>query len=685
MIEKIALQKQLISKADCDKAKAACRASEDYENALKDYFISNNLIDPATLEQLINTTDAIRIIKKTMKFGAVAVKMGFITDKTLESALEIQKKAAAKQKRPKVIGQILLESGKLTKKQIEQVVKEQKKINLNIEAAKKAVPKADESSKEKRKKKDAPKVSEELLGGMILDIEENGMAAFLRKTKEFDPNINVEDIYSILLTHSIQYGLVSETEIKKFVQSEAFFNKRFSIASGVPVIPGRDARIEYYFDTDHRTAGGLDKEGNIDFKDRGRIPEIEANTLLAEKFPLKESRNGRDIFGKELEAQSVRDAVLKSEEGVWISADGTKAYAVISGHPQLSRSGVINVVDTYIVNGDVGYDTGHIFYNGNVEIKGCLKSGFKINGINIKVNEIDGGEIYAKGDVTIINGVNNATIYSFGNVSAKYIHDAQIFCLGNVFIEKEIVDSEIENSGACNIKKGEIINSQISSAQGLFAKTIGSKRTNPNIILVGKDVFVENELKTIESKMDEFEEQKKRLTRRKEMAVFDSKDHLKSGAAIVNELDRISSGKRKTRKYLVEFEKDTDKKEKRNDAKMHLKKLETKFSRLEKDLEEHLSRIRRNEKRIKQITNEFDELENRQADLNQEEKYFKAFSDYNDGKSIVEAGGKVYSGTLIKTRHAKKEIKETISNAEIREARVQLENTGTNIFEIQIT
>ena len=59
-----------------------------------------------------------------IRFGIIAVKMGFITAEQLVEALRIQVMGNIEQGEHKLIGTILLERGLITSEQIDEVVKE---------------------------------------------------------------------------------------------------------------------------------------------------------------------------------------------------------------------------------------------------------------------------------------------------------------------------------------------------------------------------------------------------------------------------------------------------------------------------------------------------------------------------------------------------------------------------------
>ncbi len=700
MLEKIALQKGLISKEDFNKAIAACKDAENYEAALKEYFISKNIISPPKVNQLLQSLSILRIMKKNMRFGQAAIKLGFLDKNVLQTAITQQKKAIA-QKRPfHSIGQILFEAGKLSKEQLEQILKQIKLGTKKLSSAPLSKPESPEAPGIEKNNDQAdpdtekPKTSEdekleadasiEVEGGMILEIEANGLAAYLKKTDQFDDTITVEDIYAILAGHRIQFGLANEKMIEGFINSSGFKSNTFKIASGIDRVVGMDARIEYYFDTDYLKAGGMDEEGNIDFKDRGAIPKIEEGTLLARKFPLTPPKNGRNIYGEELETLPVNDIELRTQSGAILFNENTELYAEISGYPKLTWTGHINVIEDFIVKGDVNYETGHVIYDGNIEVKGCLKSGFNITGRNIKIQEVDGGIIIAHGDLTIVNGVNNATIYSRGHVNAKFIHNATIFCLGNLNIDKEIVDSKIKTSGTCNIKRGEIINSKVSSNSGVEAKNLGTSKTAPNTIEVGVDTYLETELQKIDQAVAEIDQTTKNLKKKADRLKIEKERYQEISSRIVNEIEKCRHDGREIKKAISQIENPSEKSREIKNFNRQLKQNESLFKRLDRELNECFDIIENNEVLLKEIEARFKEFEETLEDLAYEKENFIEWGKANTGRPLVVVSGMAFSDTAIKGVHSTLELKENITRTKIRE--VLLQNTGGShpIYEMQI-
>lgn len=743
MLEKIALQKNLITREQCAEAKAACRTSGNYEISLKEYFISKGMISVRDMKQIVSTFHALKIMRKNALFGTIAVKLGFITSENLQTEIARQKQAASDKALPQFLGDLWLKNGEITKDQFIKILRVQKRsaarpvrskpghpapangkspgtgipsavppVKSPVKSPAETVPaaatepspavSAPESPDQKapspvevpdpktanglntedrtREEQAAGSaVRKEVPNGMVLEIDDAGMNAFLYKSDNFNPDTQVDDILEILANNQVISGIVPESRIEGFIKSSGFKRKPFQVAAGREAVTGKDARVEYFFDTDHLKAGGLDEKGNIDFKDRGEIPWVEEGTLLAEKFPMEASAEGVNLMGHILEVVPALDLPLRCKAGALLSQDELKVYAEISGHPRLSWSGNIHVTDTFAVEGDVNYETGHVEYFGNVDVKGSLKAGFRVKGHDVRIRVVDGGEILADGDVTIPGGVNGAKIYSRGNVRAKYIHNAEIFCLGNLTVEKEIVDSKIETSGALLIPNGEIISSRVVSNMGIRARHIGTDKSIPNTITLGVDAFIAHEIKTIQKKISEIERRIEVVREKQETVSRDTRGYHEATTRVAHALDRARDDGRTLSEKLEDPD---DKQNKKSVLKSQYQKNRALFARLDKDLNAFFDKIEKNEHRILEMEVEMEQMEDNLDDLQYELVNFTEWQAANPGTPVAVVTGKLTAGTLVKGPHAQKETKDVISNVKIKELLLSNESGGG--YEIQV-
>ena len=696
MLEKIALQKKFITTAQCEEALAFCRGADNLEIALKDYFITKNLLSLSQMKFLVTTYHALKIMRKNDLFGRIAVKFGYVEADFFAKEMGRQKEAVANQIPPRLIGDLWVENKILTRDAFKNIFQASKKLQKVIPGGKSVspLPSTEPAVSQPKVAPEPESIPEntpdfslkaDLAGGIQLEVDKKGMVALVKKTNYFDQTITPREITKQLKDQGIIHGIVEEEKIEGFIRSPGFKEKSFKIASGTTPKPGNDARIEYYFDTDYLKAGGEDKDGNMDFKERGEVPWVTEGTLLAEKFPMTESRNGINIFNHVTVVPLAVDLPLKFKSGVTPSEDRLKLYSEISGHPRLGMSGNIEVTSTFTVNTDINYKTGHLEYEGDVEVKGVLKDGFRIKGQAIRIDTVDGGEIYALGDVTVLNGVNGAKIYAQGNVSAKFIQNSQICCMGNLSVTREIVNCNIETSGAVLIPKGDVISSQIECNQGLWAQQIGTDMSVPNTITAGVDTFTKKEIDTIERSIFTCKDRLGKIRTKTEKLTLEIKElHLASGR-IPLESDRA----REEESVLTQKAKVLKKKSEQDpetcstplaDLMSRIRDAKARVVRLDKKLNTLFNQIEQKEKQILDLAVEREELENILEDLFYEQANFNEWLEKNPGTVVVSVTGQITSGTVIRGLASSRQISEDMANVTIKE----ILNSKENRSEIHI-
>ncbi len=692
-IAQIALKNSLITKENFEDAMAECANAEDIHAALKEYFIANKLISEKNMSRLETASKAMQLRQKDFKFGAIAIKIGLINRSVLELALEEQKRDFKNNKQPKLIGDMLVAAGMITVDQRDFILKKQKRLIQEMKSASPETAENDgkaggaESPKPLSGAPPAERKEATLLrGGIKLEISHDKMAAFLTKTDDFDETLKESDIRDLLDENNIRFGIVDDSLITGFLKSRVFKTKGFMAAKGIDPVEGKDARIEYFFDTNPLKAGGLDTNGTIDFKERGEIPQVAAGTVLAEKTPLQESVNGRNIFGEELFVRPANDIAIKyNEKNTTLSEDGAKLIATVKGYPKLSWSRTVSVLEEFITKGDVDYETGHVKYDGNVTVKGTVKSGFKVIGHDIKAEEIDGGIIHADGNVTVKGGVNEAAIYARGNVYARFVHNATIECMGSVFIAKEIIDSKVQNSGAFNIKDGKVLSSDIVSKMGVSAKNVGTDRSTPTVLKTGMDYFVERELERIKKEKAGIQQQIKEMKDKKNTLLEQNLKLNQETSKLALLQEKLEMQQKEAAAALSASKKaDTDKDE-ITSATDKLQKIKAESGKVEKKLNAAFSQIKNIEMEIGEIDSFTGQLEKKAAELTSEKDHISQWSEENPGSAVVKVEQTVYPGTVICGVHSSRTIEEKMSRVVIKELGYKKDaEQKTSLYEMKI-
>ncbi|HCY83631.1 MAG TPA: DUF342 domain-containing protein, partial [Desulfobacteraceae bacterium] len=195
LIGALALKNQLVTKTELEAALVHCKGADEPDEALKEYFQSQELISNKNIQRLTLAAKAISIRQKEFKFGAIALAKGFINKSVLDLALEDQESDLKSGQKPRLIGDMMVEAGLLTERQRDYILKLQNRIKKAGPAAVAPLPQdlsCDPTTEEESGDASEDTVDdaslmppESIVGGIQLQLAGDFMAAFLSKTKEF--------------------------------------------------------------------------------------------------------------------------------------------------------------------------------------------------------------------------------------------------------------------------------------------------------------------------------------------------------------------------------------------------------------------------------------------------------------------------------------------------------------------
>ncbi|MFH1157206.1 MAG: flagellar assembly protein A [Pseudomonadota bacterium] len=351
-----------------------------------------------------------------------------------------------------------------------------------------------------------------------ITVSDDKTRAFIQVPQAMIGRCTVESIRDILNQRNIRYGIVDEKLLEGFLKYATDPEKKFVVAMGLTPDPGKHARISYFFDTHYQTAGIVAEDGTIDFRDRGEIPFVKEDALLAEKLPLVPGRMGRDIYGDPIPVDEVDDRVLKPGPGTRISEDGLKLYATVAGQPSLDNLGTVSVFKELVIRGDVDFETGHVDFHGNVMVYGIVKEGFRVTCVDLTANEIHGGQIELTGDLNVSTGIVNAKVKVMGRVQAKFINNATISAFDDVIVMREIMGSEIVTGGALINAAGRITASTVAAKKGMSLGQVGTERSLASTLRTGVNDYLADLTGSFDRKIETMDSQRRQcLAQRKEL------------------------------------------------------------------------------------------------------------------------------------------------------------------------
>lgn len=255
----------------------------------------------------------------------------------------------------------------------------------------------------------------------------------------FPPSMNgnvmtASDILAQLDEKGIKFG-IDQDAILDYLGNRQY-GVDYIFANGKQPDMGRDAKIEYYFNTNPNLRPKYNEDGSVNYRELNTINEVYEGQLLAKLIPADTGAPGRDIFGNDIPTRKVNSKRLHYGKNIRISEDNTQLYSEVQGHVKLVDEQVF-VSDVYEVPADVDNSTGNIEFPGSVHVAGNVRGGFSIisQGDVIVDGVVEDALIQAGGQVVIkqgIHGMQRGLIDAQGNVICQFIENAKVYSGGYV-------------------------------------------------------------------------------------------------------------------------------------------------------------------------------------------------------------------------------------------------------------
>ena len=258
--------------------------------------------------------------------------------------------------------------------------------------------------------------------------------------------------------------------------------------------------------------GSFREDGSVDYRERNLLPPTKQGDLLAECEAILEGRPGRTIFGVDQEGSGPAlpiELVAGSNTQLSTETAWQQIHATCDGGVALTstiardKAGVIagrayhfSVLPVVHLS-DVGYESGHVDFQGHVVVKGSVRSGFsvKAKGSIAVAGSIEAGcELQADGDISVQQGiVGRATrIRALGSVRARFVQEASIEGGADIAIGSYAHGARLKAGGRIVVEglggsssRGGIVGGETWAMGGIVALNVGSARGGETRLFAG--------------------------------------------------------------------------------------------------------------------------------------------------------------------------------------------------------
>jgi uncharacterized protein len=355
-----------------------------------------------------------------------------------------------------------------------------------------------------------------------------------KRLEEFDVKAKLKEL-------GVNFGIDEKSISEAVGRANGLMEKRVAIpiAQGIQPIQGKDGKVEYAFSTEPLEYDfRILPDGKIDYKSSTNILMAQKDMLLARIIDPQEGVPGTNVFSEKINAETGKPAFCTAGNGVRKSEDGKEFYAEINGSIMLNGT-VLEVVNTYVVNGDVDYSTGNIQFNGNVVINGTIPDGFEVkaDGDIVVLKIVESARLEAGRDIIIKGGVQGkgkGLISAGRDLRTEYAQNARLEAEGNIYIDNFAINSYIFTT-KCLImqnKKGAVIGGEVFAQRGIDVKYLGSETGVKTTVDAGNDYLVLRKL----SELDQAIEFCRKNVRKIEESLRPLFNKVKSGEGITDSM-----------------------------------------------------------------------------------------------------------------------------------------------------
>ncbi|MDY6880645.1 MAG: FapA family protein [Thermodesulfobacteriota bacterium] len=625
--------------------------------------------------------------KKTRvpRFGNIAIDNGFATHMDIFGAIKEQKRLKNVSQTHQLIGDILIEMGVITEEQRDFILTTQNALREELPAdtdqqAKKEVIQGLEDSPEEvekpvEKSADMGEGSVEKSIGYYIKVSEDKLNASISPKDSIDHSATLTEIKELLQRKGILYGIMDDKSINRYLEEPREHQKTWIIAQGKAPEPGIDPDMRLFFDNDPIKTGTMTEEGFIDWKDHGQIPQVKEGDCIAEIDPGRAGTEGKDIYGQSVPPPKLNILDIKYGRNAYKSEDGLRIYSKIDGRPQLSGNRYLDVFTDLRISGDIGIETGHVNFDGCIDVSGSINKGYQVNGKSLRCKEINGAEIQVDGDIIVMGGVFGANIKSGGKLKVGHINRSKIEAVGDIAVENEIVDSAIETNGSCVIEKGTILSSEIVAKKGVKTKEIGTEVAKPSSLFVGIDNKVKRDIKTLRDEIAEKEMRLKDL----ESLVVELKNRSDGINIELGEIAQEQDGSMVRHRHLVEKMKESAQtddnglmervEEAKKNLEARIKQIDKIVEKLMEEDEQILENIDEHQKEITEIGHEVGLLESKID-------HVIDLAEQDEGVPVVKVSGNVFPGTIISGPHSSITLDKQYHKVNIFETKIKCDTSS---------
>ena len=273
---------------------------------------------------------------------------------------------------------------------------------------------------------------------------------------------------------------------------------------------GKDAYFEWREGMDptapRRAAPhAADSEERIDFYNLSSMIRVKPGQEIATFHEATPGTNGRDIYGRVIEARPGKPSEVAIDESLTRHADG-RILATQGGSLEL-KAGTLRVTRLLEIDGCVDFSTGNISFDGSVHVGDAVRDLFVVTATEDVVVEglIECATISAGRNLLSRRGMagrNRGEIRVDGDAEAGYLNGVRGYVRGDLIVRREIVNCHLAVGGSLTCPDGAVMGGTLAIMKRAKVGVIGSEGDAPTTISLGAAPLLTAELRQLEARLE---------------------------------------------------------------------------------------------------------------------------------------------------------------------------------------
>jgi hypothetical protein len=289
------------------------------------------------------------------------------------------------------------------------------------------------------------------------------------------------------------------------------------VAKGEPPEPGKDAQLEFLFDTVAKLEPKVDAQGRIDYKDLNFIQSAKAGQVLVRKTPTEPGTPGKSVLGKDIASRSGRDRPVVRGANTHLAPDGLTLMSSIDGTITF-KGGSVSVQPSQNIPGSVDSSTGNINCVGSVKVYKDICSEFKVvvNGDLEVGGNVEDALIEVSGNVLVRGGFfgsGKGVIVAGGDVTLKYAENQKIRAGGTIYVGGEVLNCDLYAGDAVVVqgKVGQIAGGNVAAKHLIRVASFGNEASVVTHVHVAYDMKLMGRLREVTKELERLGGDEKRV------------------------------------------------------------------------------------------------------------------------------------------------------------------------------